>query len=338
MTVGNSHSAALLEGLERLTHHHLARSLDYKNFVASRFPGWSGESLENLPFLPVGVFKGRLLKSVPDSEVRLVMESSGTSGLQRARIAIDSETSRLQAKSLSASIKDFFGATRFPMVLLTRPSPGSKGFSASRAAVNGFARMASHRFSAYSDQGELDFNGLIQFLELHASEPVVYFGFTFEVWEFLRQIGELPAANKANPSIVIHGGGWKRFEAEAVGREEFSNIARSVLGNTVVRNYYGMVEQTGSIYFECEVGFLHPPESGDFLIRQPLSFEIMGPEQPGIVQVFSVLQRSYPGHSLLTEDTGYSLASCKCGRETRALVVLGRLRESEVRGCSDATA
>ena len=47
---------------------------------------------------------------------------------------------------------------------------------------------------------------------------------------------------------------------------------------------------------------------------------------------------SYPGHSLLTEDEGVLLGEddCKCGRLGKYFLVLGRVKNAEIRGCSDA--
>ena len=59
--------------------------------------------------------------------------------------------------------------------------------------------------------------------------------------------------------------------------------------------------------------------------------------KPGFIQSFSVLPSSYPGHSLLTEDIGisYGIDDCSCGKKGRYFKVLGRLKKSELRGCSD---
>jgi len=59
-----------------------------------------------------------------------------------------------------------------------------------------------------------------------------------------------------------------------------------------------------------------------------------------VIQVLSVLPRSYPGHSLLTEDVGALLGEddCPCGRLGRTLRVDGRLKSAEPRGCSDTHA
>ena len=59
--------------------------------------------------------------------------------------------------------------------------------------------------------------------------------------------------------------------------------------------------------------------------------------EQGIVQVLSPLPGSYPGHSLLTEDTGVLLGEddCPCGRLGKYFSIIGRIPRAEIRGCSD---
>ena len=46
---------------------------------------------------------------------------------------------------------------------------------------------------------------------------------------------------------------------------------------------------------------------------------------------------SYPGQSILTEDIGviHGIDNCKCGKLGKYFSVLGRVPDSELRGCSD---
>ena len=57
----------------------------------------------------------------------------------------------------------------------------------------------------------------------------------------------------------------------------------------------------------------------------------------GIVQLLSKLPTSYPGHNILTEDYGEILSTkgCKCGLNGKTFKIYGRIKESEVRGCSN---
>ena len=59
--------------------------------------------------------------------------------------------------------------------------------------------------------------------------------------------------------------------------------------------------------------------------------------QDGVIQVFSTLPESYPGHSILTEDFGRVSKDekCKCGRFGTTIKIDGRLPDAEIRGCSD---
>ena len=112
---------------------------------------------------------------------------------------------------------------------------------------------------------------------------------------------------------------------------------REVFGLEHVHNYYGMVEQVGSVFFECEHGHLHAPAYADVIVRDQTDLSPAPCGEPGLIQVLSMLPRSYPGHSLLTEDLGvlHGEDDCPCGRLGKYFSVLGRIKNVEVRGCSD---
>ena len=88
---------------------------------------------------------------------------------------------------------------------------------------------------------------------------------------------------------------------------------------------------------ECEKGNLHASLFSDIIIRNPDDFSISPIGKKGIIQTLSVLPKSYPGHSLLTEDEGTLLGEddCACGRLGKYFKISGRIQEAELRGCSD---
>ena len=137
--------------------------------------------------------------------------------------------------------------------------------------------------------------------------------------------------------MLIHGGGWKKLADQHITAERFKRELLETCGLTRVHDYYGMVEQTGTIYMECECGHLHAPVWSDITIRRPGDFSVADVGETGLIQVSSVLPRSYPGHLLLTEDEGRILGEddCPCGRKGKYFEVLGRVKRAEVRGCSD---
>ena len=103
-----------------------------------------------------------------------------------------------------------------------------------------------------------------------------------------------------------------------------------------VLNYYGMIEQTGSIFFECKNGFLHTSIYSEIFIRNQ-NYEICPLNTKGLIQIISLVPTSYPGNSILTEDIGElkGIDDCKCGRKGKYFLVHGRIENAELRGCSD---
>ena len=98
-----------------------------------------------------------------------------------------------------------------------------------------------------------------------------------------------------------------------------------------------MVEQTGSIFIESkDCGYFHTSIFSDILIRDH-NFNVLKKNEKGLIQLFSVLPTSYPGHNILTEDIGEIVGqdNCKCGLKGKYFLVHGRAKEAEIRGCSD---
>ena len=141
-------------------------------------------------------------------------------------------------------------------------------------------------------------------------------------------------------AFLMTGGGWKKLEAEAVSGEVFKKELHDICGVNHFLDHYGMVEQTGCIYAECECGHLHASIYSDVITRRFEDFSPCEIGEKGIIQVVSVLPHSYPGHSLLTEDEGIILGEddCPCGRKGKYIKILGRMKSAELRGCSDTYA
>ena len=91
---------------------------------------------------------------------------------------------------------------------------------------------------------------------------------------------------------------------------------------------------------QCECGHLHASVFSDVIIRNPEDFSECAIGEKGIIQAISTIPESYPGHSLLTEDEGVILGEddCPCGRKGKYFKIFGRLKNAEIRGCSDTYA
>ncbi len=332
----------LLAELNRLTAWHAKRCPAYRRILSAM--DWSAKpatDFSEVPFLPAQLFKRILLRSVPECDVLRTLRSSGTTGQSPSRIELDRLTADLQARALGHIMREFLGPRRWPMVIVDAPlRSGTDGFTARSAGQLGFVPLGRDHFYLLKPDGSVDVEGLRTWLAAHTRDPLIFFGMTAPVWEHLLD-GPVRAAGLrcAQPSLLLHGGGWKKLVARQVSPATFKAAAQE-LNLVRTRDYYGMVEQTGSIHVEDDDGPLLAPLTGEVLVRHPRTLEPLPCGETGLLQVFSVLPHSYPGHSILTEDIGRITGTddSPAGRKGTRFLVLGRLAASELRGCSDATA
>ena len=331
----------ILQELQELTDYHRKNCGEYSRYVSTFFKNSGNiQKLEQIPYLPVRALKEFELKSINESEIFKIMTSSGTSG-QFSKIFLDKNTARLQSKTLLKIFTDTFGNGRYPMLIIDSESTvkNRQSFSARTAAINGFSLFSRKRCFALDNKFNIDLERVKNFLNDHRGTRIFVFGFTFLIWKnFIQEIISKNYDIDLQNAFILHGGGWKKLQEQSVSNDQFKDIIFQTTGCSNVRNYYGMIEQTGTIFMECEHGLLHSCSASNALTRNLHDFDVLPDGQEGIIQIFSTIQKSYPGHSVLTEDVGTTIRDhhCPCGNKGTAVSVSGRLHKAEVRGCSDA--
>lgn len=337
-------TAFLTKELTHLTQFHYKNCEKYRKMLDAI--GINPNAIKNyydIPFLPVSLFKELDLMSINKEDVFKTMTSSGTTGQAVSKIYLDKTTASNQQKALVKIVSEFTGSSRMPMLIIDSSSVISDRlkFSARGAGILGFSIFGADRTYALDDEMQLNIDAIETFLEKHKGKKILLFGFTFMIWQhFYKELEKLNKKIDLSGAILIHGGGWKKLTSEAVSPEEFKKRLNEISGLSSVHDYYGMVEQTGCIYMECEEGHLHASIFSDIITRRHIDFSPCEKDEAGIIQVVSVLPESYPGHSLLTEDEGIILGEddCPCGRKGKYFKILGRLKNAEIRGCSDTYA
>ena len=340
----NDKEILLRKELMFLTEFHRKRCAEYNNFLnAVSYKEEDVKSVFDIPFFPVRLFKEYDLLSVNREDIFKIMTSSGTTGQAVSKIFVDKETAMSQQKVMIKILSDYWGKKRLPMLVIDTPSvlKDRKMFSARGAAIIGLNIVAKETVYALNDDMSLNFEKLQDFLEKYKGQRVIIFGFTFMVWRhFYKELLKLGKFFDMSEAFLMTGGGWKKLQEEALSRNDFKRCFEKLCGIKHFLDHYGMVEQTGCIYAECEYGHLHASIYSDVIIRNPESFKPLAIGEKGIMQVVSVLPRSYPGHSLLTEDEGVIIGEddCPCGRKGKYIEIIGRLKNAELRGCSDTYA
>jgi len=329
------------EGLKELTKKHYESCFMYKNMLDNFSFDINREyDVNEYPFLPVRLFKEYDLCSVLKENIAKTMTSSGTTGQQVSKIYLDKTTSANQTKTLVKITSDFLGKKRLPMLIIDSKSvvKDRKLFSARGSGILGFSMMGYDTTYALDENMQLDYNTIEAFLEMHKGDDIFVFGFTFIIWEYLYKVlAKTCRKLDLSRGILIHGGGFKKLIEEAVDNDTYKAELAKVCGIKKVYNYYGMVEQTGSIFMECECGRLHASNFSDVIIRNPKDFSICKKGEKGLIELVSLLPESYPGHCILSEDIGELIGEddCPCGRCGKTFKVHGRIKTAEVRGCSD---
>ncbi|MBS2024032.1 MAG: hypothetical protein JST92_16635, partial [Deltaproteobacteria bacterium] len=113
---GPRDDTALLQELNALTQEHLRGCEPY----ARIWPAFAAaESIEELPYLHVGVFKHvELVTRGEGMKHQRLLRSSSTSGQGASMIRLDAKSSELQAQSTLAILRELVGPEKRPLLVL----------------------------------------------------------------------------------------------------------------------------------------------------------------------------------------------------------------------------
>ncbi|MBN2153511.1 MAG: acyl-protein synthetase [Candidatus Lokiarchaeota archaeon] len=306
-------------------------------------------SIADIPPIPVSMFKKFALKTCPDDQVSRVLNSSATTSGIPSRIYINKETALRQSKGLVAILKDFIGGARRPVLAIDTEGV-NKGdadtLSARGAAIRGISNFGKKLVYVMDEKdGELFLNRerLENFMAEFKGQEILVSGFTYIIWtRFLKQVQDAGLKLDFPAMKLVHSGGWKKLSAQAVTKDKFSKALASAF-NTKQENiidFYGMVEQLGVIFLDCEAGHKHAPDFAEVIIRDPYTMKEQPHGKPGLIEIASIIPSSYPGQAIITEDVGETVGvdDCPCGRKGKYFVFRSRVERAETRGCGDTFA
>ena len=321
--------------IKNLTNLHFKRCSEYRKILNTINYDIRNEDLALQPFLPVNLFKSKKMISVSENEIVKILQSSGTTGSLKSKIYLDQNNAINQKRVLIDLAKNIMPRNRVPMLIIDQ-NPNNidrKNLEARLAGIFGFSIFGKNYTYLLDKKGNIDYKNLNIFYKNHSRQKFIIFGFTSLVYEYL--IKQLKCNYDFKNGILIHGGGWKKIESKKIDNIKFRYLLRKKMNLKKIYNYYGLVEQTGSIFFECEKcsSFYSTKYSKVFIRDEKLNLLKKG---KGMIQIISSVPVSYPGHSILTEDIGELVFNnCSCKKYGSRFKVHGRIEKSEVRGCSN---
>ena len=328
------------KSIKDLSTFHSKNCLEYKTILKKlQISIKDIKKLEDLPMLPVQLFKFFDLLSIKKENVIKKLVSSGTSGQEPSKIYLDKTNAIMQSKVLSIIFSKVISKERLPMLIIDKnPNTNDKNtLNAKKAAIYGFSIFGKNHFYILDSKGKVNFEGLSKFFQIYGKNNFLIFGFTSEIFEKLINNNDFKNSSyDFSNGILLHGGGWKKIEKLKISNNQFKKKLKIKFKINRIYNYYGLVEQTGSIFESPVCGYFHSSIFSDVIIRDS-KFKVVKNKTKGLIQLLSVLPTSYPGHNILTEDIGEVIGEddCKCGLKGKYFKVYGRAKHAEIRGCSD---
>ena len=326
--------------IEFLTRFHYQNCLIYKGILKNlNFKFSKKTNLDSYPMLPVRVFKNFELISVIKKKIVKKLVSSGTSG-ERSQIYLDKINAKNQVRVLKNIVATILGEERLPMLIIDQNPKilNRSTFSAKIAAIYGFSIFGKDHNFLINEKGKIDYKKLNIFLKKYSEKNFFIFGFTSQIYSFLiKELKTELIKKDFKNGILLHGGGWKKMEDLKINNKSFKSKLLKKINLKKIYNYYGLVEQTGSIFVDCnKCGNFITSAYSDVLVRDE-KFNLAKKGESGLIQLLSLIPSSYPGHNILTEDIGEIVDEdhSHCGMKGKSFKVHGRAKEAEVRGCSD---
>lgn len=269
-----------------------------------------------IPYLPISFFKTHAITTT-SFQPALTFKSSGTTGANTSSHYVKDPA--LYEKSFLQAFRSFFGPVEEFCVIGLLPSYLERGDSSLVYMVDHLIRKSGHPQSGFYLYNFQALSDTLDLLE-RSGQKTVLFGVTFALLDFARQF-----PRKLSHTMVVETGGMKGRQKELT-RSELHTLLREGLGIDNVYSEYGMTELLSQAYGAN--GLFHCPPWMKIVLRDetdPLCL-LENQNSTGVINVTD-LANLYSCSFIATDDLG------RMG-PGQSFEVLGRLDNSDVRGCS----
>ncbi len=322
----------------------------YVRFLAERthFNIEQVETLNDLAKIPpifVGTMKRTTFCNLEESEIAMVLTSSGTKGEKT-----QSFFGKDDLKRLSELGRNCFEASGWTSEIPSHvflfahdiKEEKNRGTSWSNDQLSSLApQKSTHWMIVKNAQGEFDFDYKTwakKVVELGQDAPIRLVGFPAFMAQLANEIAQVAPHFKAKEgSFITAGGGWKNHSGTPMTFVQFADFIGKSLGipEQNIRDIFGMAEH-GIPYCSCKAGHYHVPLYSRVFIRDPLTLNVLPDGHEGIMNLISPYNMAQSNLSILATDLGVIKENCPCGLKGKYIASIRRGGISKNRGCAIA--
>jgi hypothetical protein len=266
-------------------------------------------------FLPISFFKTHAITTT-QFEPEIIFESSGTTQTTNSKHFVKNLT--IYQQSFLSAFHQFYGNPNDWCIIGLLPSYLERSNSSLIKMVDAFMKLSHHPSNGFYLYNFEALAAQLQTLQQNKQKTLVI-GVTFALLDFA-------AAFPINiPDIVIMETGGMKGRKEEMTRTEIHHFLQKNLGIKSVHSEYGMTELLSQAYSK-EGGVFYCPPWMKVVVRNeedPLQISLSGKGVLNIIDLANLYSCSF----IATDDVGIVY-------EDGSFEVLGRLDNSDLRGCS----
>jgi hypothetical protein len=275
------------------------------------------DSIDKIPFLPAGFFKEHRIITGEFPEAK-IFESSGTSGTRTSRHLVADLS--IYEKSISGAFRLFYGDPAEYFIAALLPSYTDRQNSSLIFMMNEIIKKSNYRDSGFYADNITELLSNISSAK-NKNRKILLVGVSFALLEL---------AEKYHPDLsaasVMETGGMKGRRKE-ITRGELHSILKKSFNVEDIHSEYGMTELLSQAYSKANGIFYSPPWM-KIIIRDPQDplTVLTEPGRTGGINIIDLANINSCSF-IATDDLGKL-------HENGSFEVLGRLDNSDIRGCN----
>jgi hypothetical protein len=302
----------------QLFHYQVEHNEVYKHYCNHlRVDISSVDSVAQIPFLPVSFFKTHSVQTgryTPE----VTYTSSATTGMIQSKHHV--KDTNLYIQSFEKAFELFYGKPDQYAIVALLPNYSERGGSSLIVMADYLIRKSKHPASGFYLYNFEDlYNTLLQLQQ--SNTKILLLGVTFALLDFAERF---PVALRPQ-DIIMETGGMKGRRKEMI-RAEVHEQLRNAFGVKHIHSEYGMTELLSQGYSNGNGIFYTPPWLKIMISDSTDSLSLLSEGKSGLINVID-LANIHSCAFIQTADLGKL-------HPDGGFEVLGRLDQSDIRGCS----